>query len=273
MSLIKCTECGKEISDKAATCPNCGCPMVSSNVPMQESIQQPAQNTANQVPIKKKGHGCLITFIVIVALFIGFSVIITNGIEDMENHPEKYDDSIAAKHIELSTDEGKQIDAVLNACGISNVQNIEHDELLDNAYGEGSTGYRIKLDSNTDNIIMYLNSDNSVYSINYAGYDLYTNNSSVATIQDYTFTTDEASEIMIECQSKVMEILKSPSTAKFPNILEWGFKKEKNIVTVQGYVDSENGFGAEIRSNFQFIIDTDTNAIQSFIFDGQELIQ
>lgn len=27
MALIKCKECGKEISDKAKTCPNCGCPI------------------------------------------------------------------------------------------------------------------------------------------------------------------------------------------------------------------------------------------------------
>ena len=27
MSMIKCPECGKEISDKAEKCPNCGCPM------------------------------------------------------------------------------------------------------------------------------------------------------------------------------------------------------------------------------------------------------
>lgn len=27
MSLIKCEECGKEISDKAGSCPNCGCPV------------------------------------------------------------------------------------------------------------------------------------------------------------------------------------------------------------------------------------------------------
>lgn len=27
MALIKCPECGKEISDKAASCPNCGCPI------------------------------------------------------------------------------------------------------------------------------------------------------------------------------------------------------------------------------------------------------
>ena len=28
MALIKCSECGKEISDKATTCPNCGSPTV-----------------------------------------------------------------------------------------------------------------------------------------------------------------------------------------------------------------------------------------------------
>lgn len=26
MALIKCPECGKEISDKAISCPHCGCP-------------------------------------------------------------------------------------------------------------------------------------------------------------------------------------------------------------------------------------------------------
>lgn len=30
MALIKCPECGKEISDKAASCPNCGCPIGES---------------------------------------------------------------------------------------------------------------------------------------------------------------------------------------------------------------------------------------------------
>lgn len=30
MALIKCSECGKEISDKAAACVNCGCPVSAS---------------------------------------------------------------------------------------------------------------------------------------------------------------------------------------------------------------------------------------------------
>lgn len=29
MALIKCEDCGKEVSDKAASCPNCGAPIAS----------------------------------------------------------------------------------------------------------------------------------------------------------------------------------------------------------------------------------------------------
>ena len=32
MALINCPECGKEISDKAEACPNCGCPINSSRI-------------------------------------------------------------------------------------------------------------------------------------------------------------------------------------------------------------------------------------------------
>ena len=32
MSLIKCPECGNEISDKAYSCPKCGCPIKQKNV-------------------------------------------------------------------------------------------------------------------------------------------------------------------------------------------------------------------------------------------------
>ena len=31
MALIKCPECGKEVSDKAAACPNCGFPVCGTS--------------------------------------------------------------------------------------------------------------------------------------------------------------------------------------------------------------------------------------------------
>lgn len=36
MALIKCTECGKEFSDKASACPNCGCPTEKMDLPKNE---------------------------------------------------------------------------------------------------------------------------------------------------------------------------------------------------------------------------------------------
>lgn len=42
MALIKCPECGKEISDKAASCPNCGFPIAKGNV-TQEPPQKPKE--------------------------------------------------------------------------------------------------------------------------------------------------------------------------------------------------------------------------------------
>ena len=56
MALIKCPECGKEISDKAPSCPGCGCPVsaaastaapapaASAPAPAQAAIQAPPQN-------------------------------------------------------------------------------------------------------------------------------------------------------------------------------------------------------------------------------------
>jgi hypothetical protein len=40
MALIKCTECGREISDEALTCPNCGKPQ--KNKPLSVSISTQA---------------------------------------------------------------------------------------------------------------------------------------------------------------------------------------------------------------------------------------
>ncbi len=41
MALINCLECNKEISDKAKTCPNCGCPIQIDN---QVKVEFPRGN-------------------------------------------------------------------------------------------------------------------------------------------------------------------------------------------------------------------------------------
>lgn len=241
----KCRFCQTEIPKKARVCPNCNRTL--------------------------KSHGCLVTILVMVAIFVALGVAVSQGVDDVEKHPEKYDDSIAAKYIEIDTEKGKNIDKILKECGISEVKSFEHDASMDNASFEGEKIYRLET-KEAKNIVLYLNGDMDVYTIIYSDHDLYKDGAKVATLQDYILTSKEATNLMIECEEKVKETLKSPSTAKFPNITEWGFKKEKNILTVQGYVDAQNSFGAELRSKFQFIIDSDTNTITSYIFDGQEMI-
>ena len=33
MALIRCLECGRDVSDRAVSCPNCGCPVDASSAP------------------------------------------------------------------------------------------------------------------------------------------------------------------------------------------------------------------------------------------------
>lgn len=49
MALINCPECGKEVSDKAKTCPNCGIAIT------KEPIEQPySMYVASPSSVKKK---------------------------------------------------------------------------------------------------------------------------------------------------------------------------------------------------------------------------
>lgn len=72
MGLIKCPECGKEISDMAQSCPNCGCPLkrmqqndINRGVNFYGTWEQSqSKNT------KKKSHGCLIAFLVMILVIL-----------------------------------------------------------------------------------------------------------------------------------------------------------------------------------------------------------
>lgn len=220
-------------------------------------------------PKKKHGFmkGCLTVIIVFFALCAGIGIVMSLTMDKVTNPKSE-----VSKYIDVTDEQATAIESVLNDCGIDHISSIKHDELLDNAHIDGETGYRLTT-VNIDNVILYLSSDKSVNQVRYADYDLYADGSNIATLQDYTVSKDELDKYQYLCQEKVKEVLKSPSTAKFPNYTEWGFRQEKNIFTVQGYVDAQNSFGAETRSNFQFLIDMDSDTIQSFIFDGEELIK
>lgn len=61
MALINCPECGKEISDKAASCPNCGCPLSKISIGYNKlictvnGVNGQLYLYGNRVVIKRKG--------------------------------------------------------------------------------------------------------------------------------------------------------------------------------------------------------------------------
>lgn len=61
MALIKCKECGKEISDMAKNCPNCGCPVTKENSATDFSYgnqEQQYGNIGSNALVKKKESVC-----------------------------------------------------------------------------------------------------------------------------------------------------------------------------------------------------------------------
>ena len=49
MALIKCKECGHEVSDRASACPNCGCP-ASECEPLNNKSSGTNETTNNATP-------------------------------------------------------------------------------------------------------------------------------------------------------------------------------------------------------------------------------
>lgn len=56
MALINCPECGKEISDKADSCPNCGCPVKVNNTSENEEYLCCPKCHSKELHAEKKGY-------------------------------------------------------------------------------------------------------------------------------------------------------------------------------------------------------------------------
>ena len=84
MALINCRECGKEISDKATACPNCGFPLPK----------------LTQASIKKKENGCLNWLLLIAAVPIMLGIV--TAVNHSSDNDITSDKSIPAKEVNPS---------------------------------------------------------------------------------------------------------------------------------------------------------------------------
>ena len=208
----------------------------------------------------KKKNGCIIPIIIFLGLFVAFFI-------NMVNTTNSYFET-AKKFETASEEENTNAIGILKECGIENVKVVIRDELLDH---DSLVGYRLSTElDNIGKVIVYFDNE-KLRQVKFSANYLYRNQQIEAVAQDFYVSTDEATRYQLNCQEAIKELLKAPSTAKFPNMTEWGFKKEDGVVTVQSYVDAQNGFGAMLRSYFQFKIKD--NTVTSLIFDEVEYIK
>lgn len=98
MSLIKCPECGKDMSDKAAACPSCGCPIdtvIAERQRIKEESEIKKQQEDAEIAVGKKYKRQVLSFFglltAIVIVIAGYSVV---------NAPPRYDASDILKEAE-----------------------------------------------------------------------------------------------------------------------------------------------------------------------------
>lgn len=211
---------------------------------------------------KKSGLGKFIIFFILM-----FIIALTVALLNETNQPK----SFLIKQYNLSEEEAEEVIDIINDCGYSEyysgyrLQKGVNNEEIDESVG-------LEIIKGNDIIGFVDLKDNIVYLVQYSDKILYQNGDIQHTLSEYIVSEDEKSNLIYKTKETIKVILKSPSTAKFPwDYNEWKFGKKDGSTIVQGYVDSQNGFGAMIRSTFQV---TYTNGVVvSLILDGIEYIK
>lgn len=90
-----------------------------------------------------------------------------------------------------------------------------------------------------------------------------------------TQTNDRKINSQVFAKEAIRKILKSPSTAKFSDVQAYELSDEKDVWAINGYVDSQNSFGAMMRNVWEVQIDYRNGkggTIESVMFDGKKIL-
>ena len=119
MALINCSECGKEYSDKAPACPNCGCPTAPGG--MSPVSAPPETKDAKPEKPKKKKKGCLVGCLGSLGIFTLLALIASIFISIEENKGiDACNEGVAEKCKELLEDATKSSSYILDTSKITN---------------------------------------------------------------------------------------------------------------------------------------------------------
>lgn len=90
MALINCPECGREISDKALSCPTCGCPITTVEIKADKTVESEIKNTNNLFSKTKNVLRKILAIGVSIIVILVIILCIPNGVKKDKNALEKY---------------------------------------------------------------------------------------------------------------------------------------------------------------------------------------
>lgn len=145
---LKCPKCGKEYNFNEYKCKNCG-------------------------TVLKDTKKLKVFIGIMVSVILFFILIAIIGMSMGSSNPKEV--NIIKRVVSVETKKAESINNVLKEVGLNGFEDLKADsESLDGFEGQGSKGYRIQTDF-SDNVILYLDSNNNIICIRYADKDYYRN--------------------------------------------------------------------------------------------------
>lgn len=192
------------------------------------------------------------------------------------SQPEKSEEEKMSEEYDVSLEFINELLKVTDQIGISKEKISSITQIENWANGERYTfryeGYLFTVYVEKDGIVSTIRSDTK---------DYYRDSSVLADVNNTLITSDQMIQLKIWAEDTVTSVLKAPSTAKFAGSFlnpydGWGFDRDGDIFKVSGYVDAQNSFGAQIRSEFYLEMNwpsgSDSSITTKFIFDGKQVI-
>lgn len=225
MALIKCPECGHEVSDKALSCPNCGYPITQDPLEWAMDFEttpsiQTSEPKKEQQPKREQP-----------------------SVENVPSSDKKDCDAAAKKKDRKAIVICSVILAALLTYGIMT------GPLMEKPRSSSSSGSKSTSSRATTSYASSSNSSSSKYSSSSASSGSSKSSSSSDKIKAGVYTLAE------KC---VKNHLKSPSSAKFCSMSDCEFQKgEDGVYMMTGTVESENSYGAMLKETWGIMAQVD----------------
>jgi len=234
----------------------------------------------NQVDIKpKKKRGCLIGFLIVVAIIIGIIILIIRSgdsiFEDLANDRLEHEQQNAVINtisaaVEMTEEQEAAIMETFSAVGIYDIIRIE--DITHRA--DGYTSFRLH---NADTqfyggfLTIWISEDKSLDGIyRVSSPDIFTGGEIVTHLRDvFPALTAERDRIIPRARELIMDVLEFPDTAQFET--SWAFSRQGENIVAQSTVNAQNALGMREDIFFQVTLNS-WNIPISLIIDGQELL-